>query len=103
MVFFVLSGYVISYAADTKEHTLERYFVSRSARIGSVTISAILPTALADYAGYHLYSDAYPLGYQAWSMPLRQAASCTFTLYLMHHPLLRLFTAVFRATEISVR
>ncbi len=47
-VFFVLSGYVIAYVADKKEHTLREFAVSRLARIYSVAIPALILTVCVD-------------------------------------------------------
>lgn len=47
-VFFVLSGYVISYTADQKEPTLRDFAVSRLARIYSVAIPALILTIIID-------------------------------------------------------
>lgn len=44
MIFFVLSGYVISYVVYDKKETAKRYAVSRLARIYSVAIPALLLT-----------------------------------------------------------
>src|SRR5438105_11577903 len=59
MIFFVLSGYVISYVASEKENTLSDYATSRLARLYSVLIPAIILTFAADSLGSvidpHLY------------------------------------------------
>lgn len=62
MVFFVLSGFVIAYVADQKEKTLKDYFLSRLARLYSVTAPALVLTAALDYAGSRI---AYGL-YDGW-------------------------------------
>ena len=80
IVFFVLSGYVIAYVAETKERTLRQYFISRIARIGSVAIPAIFATGLVDFIGYHHFPDAYPAAFQAWSLPLVRVASSVLFL-----------------------
>lgn len=46
IVFFILSGFVISYVADTKERTWQAFTASRLARILSVSLPAISLTAL---------------------------------------------------------
>jgi peptidoglycan/LPS O-acetylase OafA/YrhL len=38
LVFFVLSGFVIAWVTDTREHTLVEYGLSRVARLYSVVI-----------------------------------------------------------------
>lgn len=51
IVFFVLSGFVISFTADTKERTLLDYSVARLARLYSVVLPAILLTMICDAIG----------------------------------------------------
>lgn len=51
IVFFVLSGFVIQYAADTKERTLLDYSAARLARLYSVVLPALLLTAICDAIG----------------------------------------------------
>jgi peptidoglycan/LPS O-acetylase OafA/YrhL len=53
-VFFVLSGFVISYVVDQKEITARRYFVSRAARVYSVALPALMLTLLLDCFGRYL-------------------------------------------------
>jgi peptidoglycan/LPS O-acetylase OafA/YrhL len=50
-IFFVLSGLVVSYAAQTKDHDLANYTVSRLARLWSVAVPAIVLSALLFYIG----------------------------------------------------
>lgn len=45
VVFFVLSGYVISYAATTLERSLKQFAINRIARIMPVAIAAVLLSA----------------------------------------------------------
>lgn len=59
MVFFVLSGFVISYVADKKEPRLIDYSTSRFARLYSVVVPALLLTVVADWAGSHIYPPLY--------------------------------------------
>ncbi|WP_417320319.1 acyltransferase family protein [Emcibacter sp.] len=81
IIFFVLSGYVIAFTAETKEKTMKGYAVARMARIYSVAIPAILITALVDFVGFGLLNAAaYPEGYQAWDLaPVRVLAALLFT------------------------
>lgn len=51
IVFFVLSGFVIQYAADTKERRLVDYSVARLARLYSVVLPALLLTFICDAIG----------------------------------------------------
>lgn len=50
-VFFVLSGFVISFITGQKEKTAGEYAVARAARMYSVAIPAILVTLVADHIG----------------------------------------------------
>src|ERR1700680_3766033 len=51
IVFFVLSGLVIAYVANTKENTLREFFLSRFARLWSVVVPALFLTVILDYVG----------------------------------------------------
>jgi peptidoglycan/LPS O-acetylase OafA/YrhL len=42
IVFFVISGFVIAYVAETSERTWKSYLTARASRIYSVTIPALL-------------------------------------------------------------
>ena len=78
IVFFVLSGYVIAYVADTKESTLRDYTVSRLARVYSVVLPAIVLTGLFDWIGSSFDPTTY-VGIAAWDYaPVRVMASLTF-------------------------
>ncbi len=66
VIFFVLSGFVITWAADTKEKTLKVFFVNRLARLWSVVIPALAVTLLADEIGYKIYPQVY-LAIEDWS------------------------------------
>tara|TARA_R110002073_G_scaffold129900_2_gene276386 strand:+ start:1526 stop:2632 length:1107 start_codon:yes stop_codon:yes gene_type:complete len=80
IIFFVLSGFVIAYVADTKELTLKHYAISRMARIYSVAIPAIILTAALDFTGFSINAIAYPEGKQAWDYaPIRVLSSLSFT------------------------
>ena len=58
MVFFVLSGYVISHVADTRETTSRAFLVARFARLWSVLIPAMLLTIACDVIGRNLGHNA---------------------------------------------
>ncbi len=62
-VFFVLSGFVIAYATDTRETTPASYCISRLARMYSVVIPALLLTVLLDELGTLLRPDLYAGGW----------------------------------------
>jgi peptidoglycan/LPS O-acetylase OafA/YrhL len=59
MLFFVLSGFVIAYVADTKERTLKSYSISRLARLYSVVVPAIVLTLIVDFVGTRLAPTLY--------------------------------------------
>lgn len=61
MVFFVLSGFVIQYAADVKERTLYDFSVARLARLYSVVAPAILLTLVCDTIGIYHNPAVYDL------------------------------------------
>ncbi|HKU64615.1 MAG TPA: acyltransferase [Rhizomicrobium sp.] len=51
IIFFVLSGFVISFTADTKERTLLDYSAARLARLYSVVLPALILTLICDAIG----------------------------------------------------
>jgi peptidoglycan/LPS O-acetylase OafA/YrhL len=59
MIFFVLSGFVISFVRYTKEESLRKYSISRLSRIYSVAAPALLITAICDTIGAYLRPDLY--------------------------------------------
>ena len=59
VVFFVLSGFVIAFAAQTREHTPKAYAVSRLTRIYSVALPCLLFTLLFDRVGLALVPQLY--------------------------------------------
>lgn len=58
-VFFVLSGYVISYVTSIKEKTATSYFKARAIRIYSVLIPAIIVGLLWDKIGFTINPNYY--------------------------------------------
>lgn len=58
-VFFVLSGYVISYVSSGKENNVLFFFKARAIRIYSVLIPALLITYMVDHIGLFLHSTYY--------------------------------------------
>ena len=74
IVFFVLSGFVISYVTDTKEKCWRDYSASRLSRIASVAIPAVALTLLLDTAGRQLYPEIYS-GYPYDQFLLRSVAA----------------------------
>jgi len=59
MVFFVLSGLVIAWVAQTRYPTLKHYAVSRLSRLSCVVLPAIGLTVLLDVCGKALRPDLY--------------------------------------------
>ena len=59
VVFFVLSGFVIAFAAETREHTAKAYAVSRLTRIYSVALPCLIFTLLFDRVGLALVPQLY--------------------------------------------
>ncbi|GGF10411.1 acyltransferase [Aliidongia dinghuensis] len=67
MLFFVLSGFVIAYVLDCREHDAAVYVRKRLARLYSVVLPALLLTAVCDAIGQHHNPDLYFEG--PWSYP----------------------------------
>ena len=59
IVFFVLSGFVIAWVSNTREHTLEEFGLSRIARLYSVIIPAFILTAALDWFGKEINPGLY--------------------------------------------
>jgi peptidoglycan/LPS O-acetylase OafA/YrhL len=59
IVFFVLSGFVIAWVADTRERVWTDFAASRLARIYSVVLAAVPLTLALDAAGRVLYPALY--------------------------------------------
>jgi peptidoglycan/LPS O-acetylase OafA/YrhL len=59
ILFFVLSGYVIAYAARERDRTLGGFAFARATRLYSVALPAILLTLLLDHLGARLNPAAY--------------------------------------------
>lgn len=59
VVFFVLSGYLITFAADRPNVTFRRYAISRFVRIYSVILPAIVLTLAFDIVGRSIAVEAY--------------------------------------------
>lgn len=80
MIFFVLSGLVIAYVVDQREHTIKDYATSRLARLWSVAVPALALTWLLDVAGAHLNAAAYQFFWYRHDTPgLRLLTALTFT------------------------
>jgi peptidoglycan/LPS O-acetylase OafA/YrhL len=81
IVFFVLSGFVIAYVADTREGTIQVYAASRLARLWSILIPALAVTLIVDRIGLYLDPTVYE-GWGRWlaplSSPLQLVATAAF-------------------------
>lgn len=67
MVFFVMSGYVIAYVADVKEHSFKTYTIARVSRLSSVVLPALLLTLVCNEIGIYFNYDLYYGG--PWESP----------------------------------
>jgi peptidoglycan/LPS O-acetylase OafA/YrhL len=94
VIFFVLSGFVIAFVADTREQDFRDFMVARGARIFSVAIPAIILTALLDAAGFHIHEAAYPEGYRAWDYPAIRVITSSLFLNEIWTVGIQLFTNV---------
>ncbi len=59
MAFFVLSGFVIAYAAETRDSDAREFALSRLARLLSVTLPALALTAALDHVGAGVFPALY--------------------------------------------
>ncbi len=59
IVFFVLSGLVISVSAEKRHHDVTSYGIARLARLWSVVLRALLLTVVCDIVGQHTAREAY--------------------------------------------
>lgn len=69
VVFFVISGLVIAFAAQ-RDGDLKTYSYNRATRIFTVIVPALILTLLFDAIGTRITMDAYPFGYYqhlSWS------------------------------------
>ena len=83
IVFFVLSGFVIAYVADSREKDLSSYTISRLSRLYSVVLPALILTFLLDKWG----STIDPVAYDGW-------------WYADDMPVLRFLTNLFFVNEL---
>jgi peptidoglycan/LPS O-acetylase OafA/YrhL len=60
IVFFVLSGFVIAYVTETREKSAGDYIISRTTRIYSVSLPALLITFALHTIGSAVRPDFYP-------------------------------------------
>ena len=64
IVFFVLSGYVIAFAADTKYRDAKTYLISRASRLYSVALPVLILALCVDSIGIYLLDGSYTHLYQ---------------------------------------
>ena len=64
ILFFLLSGYVISYTCEQKKDDLSRYIIARAVRIYSVALPVILLTVTVDLIGLQFNPENYTGLYQ---------------------------------------
>jgi peptidoglycan/LPS O-acetylase OafA/YrhL len=77
IVFFVLSGFVIQFAADKKERDLPGYLAARFARLYSVVLPAMILTVICDGIGTAHNPASYHMGEETTPL-LRLALGSTF-------------------------
>lgn len=65
IIFFVMSGYVIAYTTEEKNHSFKEYFLARSTRIYSVALPVILLSFVIGGMGLLLAPESYADFYQA--------------------------------------
>jgi peptidoglycan/LPS O-acetylase OafA/YrhL len=87
VLFFVLSGFIIDFTAETKDKTLGAFAFSRATRVYSVALPALLVTFVLDSLGSRLH----PADYAGWwydgdRRALRFLTASTFTneLWFFH-------------------
>jgi peptidoglycan/LPS O-acetylase OafA/YrhL len=76
IAFFVLSGFVISYAAQTRDRNFGEYALSRLARLYSVAVPALLLTVVADAIGRHLDPALYAGWWSHGGHPVVRIFAC---------------------------
>ncbi len=67
ILFFIMSGYVISYVTDHKEKNIKIYAIARVSRLYSIVIPALLITLLCDFIGREFNNGLYVNG-PFWSL-----------------------------------
>lgn len=79
IVFFVLSGFVISHAVTKSEHDVRTYFINRAAQIYSVVVPAIGITLLCDLIGGWVDPNYFAWSYSPGPLWQQLVSSLTFT------------------------
>lgn len=92
MAFFVLSGFVISYVAGTKEKTFREYFLNRFARLYSVVLPAIVITIALDHIGSKIEFSMYDGWWYQPDFPLFRIITNLFFTNQLWFTSIRLFS-----------
>ncbi len=59
IAFFVISGYVIAFVADTKDKDINIYYISRFARLYSVVLPVLIIVPILDIIGIYINETMY--------------------------------------------
>lgn len=79
VVFFVISGYVITFVADTREKNLSNFVTHRVSRLTSVIFPALIIIPFIDYTGFGISDYFYEGKFQDSYFILRFLSNITFT------------------------
>lgn len=93
VIFFVLSGYVISHVTAAREKDLKTYAIARMSRIYSVAVPALLLTLLFDRIGRAIDPAPYA-AYFAYDLPLVRFLSSLFFTSELWNVSIQAFTNV---------
>jgi len=91
IIFFILSGYVITYVANEKETNIKDYFISRFSRLYSVLLPALILAFLAFSIGYFINPQFYGMP-KTDILLLRFLSALTFTNQIWLHDVNYLFS-----------
>jgi peptidoglycan/LPS O-acetylase OafA/YrhL len=87
VLFFVLSGFIMDFTAETKDKTLGAFTFSRATRVYSVALPALAVTFVLDSVGSRLHpSDYAGWWYEGdrWGLRLLTASTFTNELWFFH-------------------
>lgn len=87
-IFFLLSGYVISYVVTTRERSAAQYFSSRIARLYSVVLIALLLTFIFDFIGSSANPAFYGIQKILWK-PISFEGYASSLLFLNEYQIFR--------------
>ena len=95
IAFFVLSGYVIAFVADTKDKNIHTYYISRFARLYSVVLPVLIIVPILDIIGLSANETMYEGKFHSSYYIIRLLANFAFlqeiwfssTRYLTDGPL----------------